>query len=202
MIEDEAKILLELDPSYKKIMDEYEKTTADEQKQMFRNIAVKVYNRVKKEYKAYPKGLIRGLIFFATITDTTEEINAIKSGKINYCANCGWCCDNCDIYLTERDIQKLMIAGIEEPLEPGKHNRKRFKNKPCRYRHKKCHIYKYRPESCAFYPVTFYEDRYIINRKPFCEFTLQLVENRLKYYIHKINLLEQEKQEVNAVLHS
>ena len=87
MIEDEAKILIELDPSYKKIMDEYEKTTGDEQKQMFRNIAVKVYNRVKKEYKGYPKGLIRGLIFFATITDTTEEINAIKSGKINYCAS-------------------------------------------------------------------------------------------------------------------
>jgi len=188
---------------YDKIIEGYNTLFSDEQRDMFDTIKIKVFNRVKKKYKGYPKLLLKELILFASITDTNEEIDAIRNKRINYCSNCGWCCDNCDIYLTTGDMQKLMIYGIEEPTITGKQNRKKFKNQPCRLRvNNRCSIYKIRPDSCATYPVTYYNNKYIINRKPFCEFTLKLVEIRLEAYMSKIKLLEQENKEVKAVLHS
>lgn len=84
------------------------------------------------------------------------------------CSNCGKCCENTEMELSRKDVEKLEEAG---------HNRKEFtvlndgitrlKNVDghCYFHDavdKKCRVYKKRPLGCHLYPIVYVTDKHAI----------------------------------------
>jgi Fe-S-cluster containining protein len=84
------------------------------------------------------------------------------------CSNCGKCCENTEMELSRKDVEKLEGAG---------HNRKEFtdlndginrlKNVDghCYFYDavgKKCRVYKKRPLGCHLYPIIYVTDKQAI----------------------------------------
>ena len=83
----------------------------------------------------------------------------------NRCENCGRCCVDTEMILSQQDI-KLIKSSLSSKIRiqdfAFKNKDKQFQLKNIQgncvffdYTSKKCNIYKFRPQGCKFYPLTY-----------------------------------------------
>ncbi len=86
-----------------------------------------------------------------------------------HCSNCGVCCTETEMLLSEKDIGRLKKHGISRSffVEIDKQGYTKLRNREgyCVFynpKKRQCSVYSYRPSGCRVYPVILDEEKGII----------------------------------------
>lgn len=138
--------------------------------------------QLKKEGEQYNDDCIIEAVHEAIYEFHEAEINAYfnftKKGTSNLCSACGKCCKNCQIVMTEGDVQRLSTRInpldyiIPDTLRAGRYV---FKDVPCKFHQNdnRCGLYHVRPQSCRNYPLIAPDGRERMVRSPDCMFVVR-----------------------------
>ena len=118
------------------------------------------------------------------------------------CSNCGTCCEETEMMLSNEDIDRISKAGYDNFYEMDSDGYLILKNLPgdpphCTFydpERKTCKIYTIRPRGCRFYPMIFEVDSHTCIIDDYCpdHATFHIQKSECKELILYYNRIESE----------